>query len=72
MDGHGDTVPRNENEVIGFIEQVFSDVDGDKWSDLESSIGKIDFENYLSDFEKTKKMIIYLIKCTLLNHLQLI
>lgn len=51
VDGHGEEVPTNEDEVIGFIEHLLCDVDGDKWSNLESSIGEIDFENYLLDYE---------------------
>jgi len=50
-DNHGNEVPNDEDEVIGFIEQLLCDVDGDKWSNLEASIGKVDFENYLMDYE---------------------
>lgn len=50
VDGHGNDVPSCEDEVIGFIEQLLCDVDGEKWSNLESSLGKIDFENYIDDY----------------------
>lgn len=50
-DNHGNEVPTSEDEVVGFIEQLLCDADGDKWSDLETAIGEIDFDNYLPDHE---------------------
>lgn len=51
MDNHGEEIPSNLDDVIGFIEQLLCDVDGDKWSNLESALGKIDFDNYIDDYE---------------------
>lgn len=51
IDNHGNEVPDDEDEVIGFIKQLLCDADGDKWSNLEASIGEIDFENYMLDYE---------------------
>ena len=54
-DGNGEEVAVNEDEVVGFIENVLCDVEGDKWSDLEASIGKIEFENYIDDYENDEE-----------------
>lgn len=51
IDNHGNEVPANEDEVIGFIEQILCDADGDKWSNLETALGEIEFDNYLPDHE---------------------
>ena len=50
IDHHGDECCKNEDEV-GFIEYVLSSVDGDKWSDLESSVGKIKYNDYIPEYD---------------------
>ena len=54
-DGDGEEVAVDEEDVVGFIENVLYNVEGDKWSDLESSIGKIEFENYIDDYENDEE-----------------
>lgn len=55
LDSDGDDVPENKDEEIGFIEYLLSDVDGEKWSDLESSIGEINFGNYMSYYKNDEE-----------------
>lgn len=49
-DGDGKEVA-DDNVVVGLIEYILDEVEGEKWSNLESSLGKIEFENYIEDYE---------------------
>lgn len=51
IDHHGNECCKNEDEVVGFIKYVLSSVEGDKWSDLESSVGKIEYNNYIPEID---------------------
>jgi len=41
----------DENEVVAFIMDIISEAEeeGNNWSDVETSLGKLDFERYLDD-----------------------
>ena len=51
LDGEGNEVPTSELEVVGFIARVLSDTDGDRWRDIEASIGGIEFDNYVMSYD---------------------
>lgn len=38
------------NEEVGFIENVISAVEGEKWSDLEKTLGNLDYDEYFDDW----------------------
>ncbi|MBQ9984137.1 MAG: bacteriophage abortive infection AbiH family protein [Lachnospiraceae bacterium] len=38
------------NEVLVFIEDIISKVEGDKWSDLENTLGCLEYDEYLDDW----------------------
>lgn len=42
----------DENEVVGFIMHIISEAEprGEKWSDLENSLGYLDFDEFLDDW----------------------
>jgi hypothetical protein len=50
-DGDGNEAPVREDDEVGFIRQIISDVDGEEWNDLEYSVGTIHFSNYMMDYE---------------------
>lgn len=52
MSHHGD-IYYDDEEVAGVIMEIISEVelDGEKWSDLEKSLGYLDFNNYLDNYD---------------------
>ena len=50
IDQDGDEV-YNKTEVVSFLLKIISEIEGDEWNNLETTLGMIDYDDYFSLFE---------------------